>query len=605
MATLYDFFFKQIVAQDELDSAFAAIELADLNLALDTNQGLVQPAVLIAPDIDGGIRAGWTITNPSAFNITAAAGTGYDNSGRRIRTGSAFTVDCSVTGETAIGAGGTPAGGSSTDPGGVNERWISLFIRFDRLLSVPRIDGNSITVYYLRAESFVFKVTMGAPDPSPTRPPLETGSILLADIRRNTAGVLEIEDGTTATDRRQDWLVRESSTYPTRTLRTGDARAAIAKILEFYNRHVSNTSPQDKHAATAIDYAGGAAWADATTNPAATLEVQLDKILTDLGSTAGGTVPGGSAKIGSSATTGSLNTTGGAVSTTATHVKAQLDQLLVGINGRFQRGGDTVSGHILASSASNNLGDGTTRFGTAFLTALNVTGMASNLLTGGSTRDLGATGAGTNRWNVFAASVDVAGNIMPEADGTRDIGSAGLTWNAVFSEAYILDPALTMVHTIGAPAANLERTAAGASDWSVVNTLTTDGATRHNIRTISALGAGVKGGTASFPIDRVPDGATITGISIVWSGDTDDTLFYGAWLEANGTSNTRTAVGTASSTVGTAAIVSTSIFSGSIGLDRDARSFVVDLQASNSGAGALDVRVYCVNVTYTITTPVP
>lgn len=44
------------------------------------------------------------------------------------------------------------------------------------------------------------------------------------------------------------------------------------------------TDPTDAHLASAIGYAGGPAWADGTTNPAATVEAEIDKILTDLGS---------------------------------------------------------------------------------------------------------------------------------------------------------------------------------------------------------------------------------------------------------------------------------------------------------------------------------
>lgn len=45
--------------------------------------------------------------------------------------------------------------------------------------------------------------------------------------------------------------------------------------------------PLNAHMASAIGYLGGSAWVDGTTNPAANVEVQLDKIITDLIATAG------------------------------------------------------------------------------------------------------------------------------------------------------------------------------------------------------------------------------------------------------------------------------------------------------------------------------
>lgn len=58
----------------------------------------------------------------------------------------------------------------------------------------------------------------------------------------------------------------------------GGAGAALAA-------HIND--PSNAHMASAIGYLGGPAWVDGTTNPAADVEVQLDKIITDLIATAG------------------------------------------------------------------------------------------------------------------------------------------------------------------------------------------------------------------------------------------------------------------------------------------------------------------------------
>jgi len=596
MSDRVDYFFGQLVTEAELDFAQSQLEAADRNYALDTDAALVDLSA--SPNIDGGIHKAMA-TSFVGFTVTVTGpGVAYDHLGRRIPLAANTDVSITATGETAIGAGGTPTGGSATDPGVGLERWISLFVRFDRLLSDPRVDANSVPINFQQAESFVFKVTMGTAAGSPTKPPLESGMLLLADFRRSDAAILQMD-----LTRRHDWLVREDgTTYPVHTMRMGNARAAIAKVLELIDKHVAGTA--DLHAAAAINYAGGGTWADATTNPATTVEAQLDKVISDLASTGGSD---GTAKIGGKATTGSLNTTTGATSTTATTLFAQIGQLLAGINGRLQRGGDSMAGNITTDGTTRNLGAtgaAGNRFN-IFGNNLNVLAVSADIPTDGTARALGATGAAGNRFGIFANAIDAAGDVLPEADGTRNLGSGAKSWANVVSVGFQYDPVLTKVCSVGSINGRPQIDAAGVSDWVAPAILTTD-TTRQHWRTTSALGAGTKGGTLSIPISSLPDSATITGISVVWigqGGGSPDTLFYGAWLEANGTSNTRSAIGTASSTAGTAAIVSTSIFSGSVSYDRDAVSIIVDLQVSQAGAGAADVRVYCVNVTYTTASP--
>lgn len=69
------------------------------------------------------------------------------------------------------------------------------------------------------------------------------------------------------------------------------------------------TDPIDAHDASAISYAGGPAWADATTNPAGDVEAQLDKIISDLSPTT--VSASGARKIGTESITLSTVTTPG------------------------------------------------------------------------------------------------------------------------------------------------------------------------------------------------------------------------------------------------------------------------------------------------------
>ena len=96
-------------------------------------------------------------------------------------------------------------------------------------------------------------------------------------------------------------------------------KVQLDALLGFINGHITRAT--GAHAATAIAYAGGGAWADGTTNPAATVEAQLDKLISDLAAATG------APKIGAAATAGAPH------ALTAGGVKAQLDQLLGHLNG--------------------------------------------------------------------------------------------------------------------------------------------------------------------------------------------------------------------------------------------------------------------------------
>jgi len=76
--------------------------------------------------------------------------------------------------------------------------------------------------------------------------------------------------------------------------------------------------------AVSITYAGGAAWADGTTNPATTVEAQLDKIVTDLAGTAG------AAKIGATA---GPNWADSSASSAGSGLKDKVDNIVTSLAG--------------------------------------------------------------------------------------------------------------------------------------------------------------------------------------------------------------------------------------------------------------------------------
>lgn len=242
MANRRDYYFKQKVTEAELDAGFDGLETADRNLVTDAN--LV------------GIFVGLAVAQQVSPNLTvqvSGPGAAYDQTGQRVAIPSTQNADLSVDDSSVSTAVTTPG----------NSRIISLFIRFKRALSDLRIDGNSATVYFVRSESFEFVVNAGAEAVSPVAPALRSDSLLLADITR-AYGATTIVNGNISTTRRQ-FAIKTSS------IAVGTVLEAIAALTT----------------ASVLNYAGGSNWADGTTNPAATVEAQFDKIITDLTSVSG------------------------------------------------------------------------------------------------------------------------------------------------------------------------------------------------------------------------------------------------------------------------------------------------------------------------------
>jgi len=331
VANRRDYYFRQKVTEAELDAGFAELENADRSIMADL--------ALI------GVVYGLAISQAGSPNLTVTAsgpGAAYDQTGQRCAIPSTQTVDCSVD-ENGITT-------TVTTPG--NSRKLSVFIEFDRALTDPRIDGNSNTVYFVRSESFQLNVAMGAEAVSPTLPPLRSDQILLADITL-VQGQTQILTADISTARRQ-WTFKTTSgltigvgtpleaiqalaTFAGTTLAgqgvgTSGARSigvelisgspnsttagtlvnVLNQLLSQINAHLNDTV--DAHLATAIGFAGSGAWADGTTNPAATVEAQLDKIVSDLAGTSG------AARIGSTAI-------GGAAQVPAGTPRSQLQEI--------------------------------------------------------------------------------------------------------------------------------------------------------------------------------------------------------------------------------------------------------------------------------------
>lgn len=251
-----DFYFRQKVTEAEMDAAFDDVESALNRLLVDL--GFV------------GVASGMAVAQQVSPNLTVQVGSGvaYDQTGQRIGIVGSQNVDMTVDENAISTAVATPG----------NSKVLSIFAEFDRTLSDPRVDGNSTTIYYDRAETFVLNVVQGGEAVSPTPTALRGDQILLADITI-AYGDTAITTGMISTARRQFSI---SVTDTPHSIGASTVEAALAQILGYFNDHVTGSA--DKHNATALDYSGGGTWADGTTNPAATVAAQLTKIIADLAS---------------------------------------------------------------------------------------------------------------------------------------------------------------------------------------------------------------------------------------------------------------------------------------------------------------------------------
>jgi hypothetical protein len=357
MSARKSFFFRQRVTEEELNAAFDDLEDADHNLAGDLGfTGVLANAAVSphAPVPDLTVD----VSGPASI---------LDQLGRRVFFSGLQNVGVAQDGN------GVATAVSAAD----KEKVVSVFVAFDRAVSDARIDGNSATVFFRNDESFQFVVVQGgeATAGKAEPPQLRSDAILLADVTRRF-GQVQILGEDISTARRQDALV---VTGVPRSIRRGRTIEAIADLLALHNVHV--TGAADRHPAASIDFAGGGAWADGTTNPATTVEAQLDKLVADLAAAGGGS------KVGAAATAAAPN------ALAAGSVKSQLDALLASVNAHVTNASGAHAASAIAYAGGGVWKDGAANPATTVEAQL-------DKLVADLTADLGAarigTGARTN-----------------------------------------------------------------------------------------------------------------------------------------------------------------------------------------------------------------
>jgi len=299
-----DFYFRQRVTEAELDLAFDLLEQADRNLAADIGlYGVVSGAV---PSQHAPI-ADLTVD-------LSAPGRAYDRLGQRVFFGTGQRVDLAAD-STGIPTEVTTVG---------QERWVAVFLRFKRLLSDPRTDGNSQLVYFRRDESFEFVVRQGpqAAIGSATRVPLVEDELLVCDVRRR-AGQTQILNSDLDLARRQVFLLAPAASvgvvaglWNAISKAVSTVQAALDSVDALLAGHFSATA--NRHRAQDIDYPPHGFVAGTNVRAA------LDELVDDLSSQ---TATPGASRVGTKAAPGAP------FALAASSVDAHLSAILGWLNG--------------------------------------------------------------------------------------------------------------------------------------------------------------------------------------------------------------------------------------------------------------------------------
>jgi hypothetical protein len=190
----YDFYYKQLVTEQEMDNAFAGAENAIFQVSSDIKENGAFSGLDINP------------TSPDSTSVNVEPGVGkIESTGERIsKTTATETVDASLDWN------GQPTFG---DLGAGEGRWCSIFVKFKRAYSDNRTDGHGNPILYISAESYEFEIYRAAKGLASAkdtlgRPGLLTTHILLSDIWFEN-GSTDISSADLDVTRRQDYYRQE------------------------------------------------------------------------------------------------------------------------------------------------------------------------------------------------------------------------------------------------------------------------------------------------------------------------------------------------------------------------------------------------------------
>lgn len=321
-----DFYFRQRVREAELDLAFELAEEADRNLASDIG---------LFGIVGGAVPAPHEPVADLSIDLTAPA-RAYDRLGRRIFYGTGQTVDCSVD---------STGSATEVDPADGAERWLGVFLRFDRLLSDERTDGNSQRIFFRRDESFQLVVRQGPPAGAGAAPrvALQEDELLVCDVLRR-AGQTQIVEADIDVSRRQAFVFAQASSvgvFPElwNVLRPGvpTLQATLDDADEKLNTHFRGED--NRHGSAQIDYTPSGFL------NARTVQAAIDQIVSLLSRRTSGSA--GATRIGADAVAGTPRALSSGT------VDAQISSLLSWLNSHLSATSAAHAASAIAATAHN------------------------------------------------------------------------------------------------------------------------------------------------------------------------------------------------------------------------------------------------------------
>ncbi len=269
MSSRLRFYHRQRVTDAELNLAFEQLEEADRNFVGDLGiHGIVAGAVPVpqSPVSDLSIEL-------------TAPGRAYDRAGRRVFFASPQRVDL------ASDSAGIPTDVVAAG----NERWVGVFLRFARVLSDPRIDGNSQQVMFRQDESFEIVVRQSPEGPAGAamRVPYVDDELLACEVRR-VAGQTRIAAANIDTTRRQAFIFSQgvavaisSALWDVLHPPVDTVQSAFDETDAALDGHVEGT--RLRHRAEQVDYVPHGFLTEADSQRA--LDQLVDELVSDRGAT--------------------------------------------------------------------------------------------------------------------------------------------------------------------------------------------------------------------------------------------------------------------------------------------------------------------------------
>jgi len=253
-----DYYYKQLVQEDELDQSYDWAEQAMFDLAVDNG---------LEGFHFGGVASEHSPTPDLTVDVSPGLGT--DKLGRRLYWAGTQNVDCS---QDEYGTGTASTLGTS------KEKYLTIYAMFTRNLSDPAVDGNGATVWTKQYESFELRVRQGseAAIGTATPPSIPSDALNVVDILLVNTGAppTQIIDADLDTDRRDDWLRMLAAGFSNLSTQVaGTPHEAAQAALNLID---------DLSTGTGIAFTATENWHDGSSIAAGDVSAAINEIVADL-----------------------------------------------------------------------------------------------------------------------------------------------------------------------------------------------------------------------------------------------------------------------------------------------------------------------------------